>query len=60
MKKYFPTIICILGIVYGLFQSLYIGSQANSVMHQLYSGQYSIIAAMFLCTLLIINAISKK
>lgn len=53
MMKNFSIIVCILGFTYGLFQSLYIGDQAHSVMHQLYSGQYSIIAAMFLCTLLI-------
>ena len=59
MDKY-SVIICILGLAYGIFQSFLIHSNAQSVMHQIYGGQYSIIATMFLCTLLIICAVSKK
>ena len=58
--RYLPTIICLLGFAYGSVQAVYISENANSVMHQLYGGQYGIVAAMFLCTWMIISAISKK
>ena len=46
--------------VFCLYQAFSIGSEAQSVMHQIYSAEYGIMATIFLCSGLIIQAINNK
>lgn len=43
-----------------LLQAFAIGLEAKSVMHQIYSAEYGIMATIFLCSGLIINAINNR
>ncbi len=47
-------LVCVIGIIYCSLNSCSLNWAANSVMHQLYAGLYSLMAVIFLCCFLII------
>lgn len=56
MKKF----ICLFGFITTLLMAIDLRAQSLSVMHQIYGEIYGIIAAIFLCTGLIIETIEPK
>jgi hypothetical protein len=54
------TFICLFGFITTLLMAIELRAQSLSVMHQIYGGIYGIIAAIFLCTGLIIETIEPK
>lgn len=51
---------CVIGVLYCTLNSCSLSWRAESVMHQLYAGQYSLMAVMFLCCIFIISALLDK
>lgn len=52
--------ICIIGFLNCLLAAVILHAQSLSIMHQIYSGIYGLIAVIFLCTGLIIDIIEPK
>lgn len=40
---------CIAGVLYCMYQSYDLNSQAKSVMHQMYAAQYDMMGVIYLC-----------
>ena len=53
-------VFCIIGTLYCLIKSCFIGLGAQSVMHQLYAGQYTLMAVLFLCCGFIVTTLTKQ
>ena len=53
-------VFCIIGMLYCLMKSCSIDSDAQSVMHQLYAGQYTLMAVLFLCCGFIVDALLEQ
>ena len=53
-------IFCVLGILYCTLNSCAINSRADSIMHQLYAGQYTLMSVMFLCCIFIVLAVMQN
>lgn len=53
-------IFCILGILYCTLNSCAINSRADSIMHQMYAGQYALMSVMFLCCIFIVLAVMQN
>lgn len=51
-------IVCLIGFLYSFGEAYYAYVNAQSIMHQMYSGIYALIATIFLCTSLIVWAVS--
>ena len=53
-------VFCIIGMLYCLIKSYSIDSSAQSVMHQLYAGQYTLMAVLFLCCCFIVDTLIER